>query len=402
MRILLHDYSGHPFPAQLGRALAGRGHEVLHVSCSSYRTGKGALTASASDPPTFTVRQIALRKTFERYSATSRLYQELEYGAAFSKCAAEYGPDVVLSCNDPLVAKSRSAWWCRRTRTPWVFWLQDLYSVAMGKYLRSRLGPPGAVVAWTLRRVERRLLHEANAVIAITDDFRETLSRWGVPENKFHVIENWAPIEEIPLKPKENDWAIARRLHDRFVFLYSGTLGLKHNPALLLDLAEEMRSQADACVVVVSQGRGADWLKRQTEQRKLDNLVVLPFQPYDQLPSVLATADVFLVLLEEDAGIYSVPSKVLTYLCAARPIIAAMPTDNLGARTIELAGAGIVVGQRDPGELIGAAAAISRDSAARENYGRNGRRFAEATFDIIRISCRFERILVDAARGNES
>ncbi len=30
MRILVHDYSGHPFQAQLSRELARRGHDVVH------------------------------------------------------------------------------------------------------------------------------------------------------------------------------------------------------------------------------------------------------------------------------------------------------------------------------------------------------------------------------------
>ena len=41
MRVVVHDYVGHPFQAQLARGLAARGHAVLHVHCSSFVTGKG-------------------------------------------------------------------------------------------------------------------------------------------------------------------------------------------------------------------------------------------------------------------------------------------------------------------------------------------------------------------------
>src|SRR4051794_2756283 len=53
MRILLHDYSGHPFQVQLTRALAARGHEALHLHCPSFTTGKGALEVRDDDPATF-------------------------------------------------------------------------------------------------------------------------------------------------------------------------------------------------------------------------------------------------------------------------------------------------------------------------------------------------------------
>ena len=38
MRILVHDYAGHPFQVQLSRALAQRGHDVLHAYCASLQT----------------------------------------------------------------------------------------------------------------------------------------------------------------------------------------------------------------------------------------------------------------------------------------------------------------------------------------------------------------------------
>src|SRR5262245_65296140 len=41
LRILVHDFAGHPFQIDLSRALARRGHIVQHVYCGSYTSGKG-------------------------------------------------------------------------------------------------------------------------------------------------------------------------------------------------------------------------------------------------------------------------------------------------------------------------------------------------------------------------
>jgi colanic acid biosynthesis glycosyl transferase WcaI len=402
MRILLHDYSGHPFQAQLGRALAGRGHEVLHVSCSSYRTGKGALARSDADPPTFSTHQIDLGRPFERYSLGSRLRHEIGYGAAFTERADAYRPDVVLSCNDPLVAKARAARWCARSETPWVFWLQDLYSVAMGKYIRSQLGPAGGLGAKGLQALERRLLREAAAVVAITEDFNPVLRRWRIPPEKCQVIENWAPLEEINPGAKANAWSREQKLDDRFVFLYTGTLGLKHDPQLLVTLAERTQARGGVSVVVISEGRGADWLRAEAARRGLSNLMVLPYQPYERLSDVMASADVLVVLLEHDAGVYSVPSKILTYLCARRPILSAMPASNLGARTIERARAGIVVAPGDAGGFIAAAETMLEDWELAGEYADHGRNYAEKAFDIERIAASFETILAEAVGSSSS
>ncbi len=74
-------------------------------------------------------------------------------------------------------------------------------------------------------------------------------------------------------------------------------------------------------VVVVSEGGSADWLRDQQKQLELPNLVLLPFQPADVYPQVLASADVLISLINAEANQYSIPSKVLTYLCAGRPIL---------------------------------------------------------------------------------
>src|SRR2546421_3140678 len=60
LRIVVHDYSGHPFQAQLSRELARRGHEVLHLHCPGYHSGKGALERTAADPPGFEVEPVRL------------------------------------------------------------------------------------------------------------------------------------------------------------------------------------------------------------------------------------------------------------------------------------------------------------------------------------------------------
>lgn len=398
MRILVHDYSGHPFQVQLSRALAHRGHDVLHVHCSSYQSGKGALSHQDDDPAALRIEAIDLGTTFDRYSPARRIRQELAYGGAFSKVAARYRPDVVLATNDPLLAKACAARWFRHSGTPWVFWLQDVYSVAMAGYATSRLGPLGAVLGQSFQSVERRLLRQASAIVLITDDFLAELRRWRVPENRCHIIENWAPLRDLPTRPKHNEWSREHRLDDRLVLLYSGTLGLKHDPRMLLALAQRFRGDPAVRVVVVSEGSGADWLAEQLACTELDNLMVLPYQPYERLADVLASADVLVAMLEPAAGSFSVPSKILSYLCAGRPILAAMPRENLGARTIERAGAGRVVASGDVEGFTAAAAHLLDDEPGRRLHGEQARSYAERTFDIEAIVARFEPILYGAAR----
>jgi glycosyltransferase involved in cell wall biosynthesis len=147
---------------------------------------------------------------------------------------------------------------------------------------------------------------------------------------------------------------------------------------------------------VVSSGPGSEWLAR--EGAELPALRLLPYQPYERLPEVLAAADVLVALLEPEAGSFSVPSKVLTYLCAARPLLVSVSAENLAARVVERSGGGVVVPPHDREALVGAAGALRADAALRGELGRRARSYAEQAFDLSAIADRFEEMLRRASR----
>ncbi len=391
-RIVVHDFSGHPFQAELARSLAHRGHDVLHVHCTSYTSGKGAFESDASGG-SITYSEISVGPAFSRYRLLRRIVQELRYGRRFTKVAGGFRPDVIISCNDPLIAKAIFAVWATLHRVAWVFWLQDLYSIALTNAALKRsklLAPLGAL----MRAIERKLLRSCDGVVSITEDFEPVLADWGVDPDKCTVIENWAPLGEVVPRPRECSWREEHGIGDRFLYLYAGTLGLKHNPDVLHALAAK---QDTAVVVVVSEGLGAERLKVMLDEHPLDNLILLPFQPWELVSDVLGAADVLLVLLQADAGVFSVPSKILTSLCAGRPILAAIPASNLGARTIVRAEAGIVVGPGEDASMLEAAELLRADDALRHRMGVNARAYAEATFDIEPITDRFMAVIDQAA-----
>jgi putative colanic acid biosynthesis glycosyltransferase WcaI len=389
LRVLVHDFAGHPFQIDLSRSLARRGHTVRHVYCDSYTSGKGRFDAGIDGH--LSVVAVPAGESFARYSPVRRISQEAAYGRRFTRVAAEFRPDVILACNVPLVAKSVTAVWCRREGVPWVFWLQDLHSVAMAAEAEKRAGRLGRHMGSGFEALERRLLRQADGVVAITHDFGPTLANWGIDDAACSVIENWAPLVDLPVRPRDNDWRIDQVLSDRFVYLYTGTLGLKHRPEMLYHLAEQHVDDAD--VVVITEGLGEARLRAMLRVQPLPNLRVLPFQPIGRYPDILGAADVLVALLEPTAGTFSVPSKVLSYLCAGRPILAAIPPENLAARTIERAGAGLVVPSTDEGSFLVAAKQLRVDDRLRGSAGRAARAYAEATFDTDLITDRFEDVI---------
>jgi colanic acid biosynthesis glycosyl transferase WcaI len=388
MRVVVHDYAGHPFQVELSRSLARRGHEVLHLYSASILTPQGALKRRDDDPVTFAVEPIVLPKTVDKGNLWKRRESDREHGALAMKRIVEFRPDVILASNTPLDCQKLFIEHCRADGRRFVFWVQDLIGQAAKRLLKDRLPLVGPVVGAIWVKFEERLLAESDAVVVISEDFKPFLPASAL--GRTTVIENWAPLAEVPTRSKDNDWSRRQGLAETPVVLYSGTLGMKHNPELLVQVAV---ANPDARMVVVSEGSTVDWLRDRVTELGLPNVTLLPFQPFAELPDMLASADVLVAVLEPEAGVFSVPSKVLTYLCAGRPIVMAVPPENLAARIVASNGAGAVVPPSDQAGFVAAVSRMLADGDAQAEAGQRARAYAERTFDIEAITDRFEQIL---------
>ncbi|MFF5534530.1 glycosyltransferase family 4 protein [Streptomyces cinerochromogenes] len=394
MRILVHDYSGHPFQAQLSRELARRGHEVVHSTCTAYVSGKGDLASDVSGLRFATIGDgVRLRK--EAY--VRRLGQETRLGLELARQVRREKPDVALLSNLPIPVLVTTAAVLGRLRIPWVLWHQDVTAVALKSFAAGGVARSMGLAAKVFGAGEKWSARQAAAVVVIADSFVRVHEQWGTA-GKVTVIPNWAPLDEIVPVERANAWSAEHGLNDVRTVLYSGTLGLKHNPELLVRLAERLRDQGSPVrLVVVNDGPAVPVLRDAAAARGVE-LTLLPFQPYERLSEVLGTGDVLVVLLDPDAGQFSVPSKTLSYLCAGRPVLGLMPADNLAARLLRQAGSAVF----PPGEqALGDAAAWIRDllsdPARAERLGKESRALAEREFALESCASRFESILRDAA-----
>lgn len=395
MRVAVHDYAGHPFQVELSRALARRGHDVLHLYSSSITTPRGTLTERPDDPETFTVEAIAVGERIPREDLLTRWRLEARHGKRVVKRLERFGPDVVISANTPLEAQQRIARYCARRKVRFVYWVQDLIGEAARRLLPGHVHGIARPVASYYQYLERRLLWSADYVVVISEDFLPF-----VPAHA-EIIENWAPIEGIPVHPKDNEWSRSHGLESTTNLLYSGTLGMKHDPEFLLEVAETIRAADAARLVVVSEGSSADWLRAQASERRLSMVTVLPFQPFEDLAPMLASADILIGVLGRDAGVFSVPSKVLTYLCAQRPLFLSVPRENLAARIVTRLDAGIVVEPDDRETTRSALLKLVGDPQTRAAMGLRARAYAERTFEIEPITDRFETILAGERMARE-
>lgn len=396
MKILVHDYAGHPFQVQLSRELASRGHTVRHAYAGGLQTPRGELQKRDSDSDNFDSYEVPMSPDYAqfKYSFTKRRAMEIEYGKSAAAMIRDWKPELVISANTPTESQTGVLAGSQAVGAKFIYWCQDFYSIAVDKLVRKKIPILGGLIGNYYKGLDRKHLQASDHVVAITEDFKPIMiDEFGVAAEKVTTIPNWAPLESLPVVPKDNEWAHEQGLTGKFVVLYTGTLGMKHNPNLLLGVAEKFKEQDDVRVVVISEGMGSDWLKEQKEARGLKNLILLGYQPFDKLPQVLASGDVLTGVLEEDAGVFSVPSKVLTYLCAKKPILLAVPEVNLAARIIREEEAGLTVGPADEEGFWSAAETLYRDSERANAMAEKARAYAERTFDVSLIGNRFESLM---------
>ena len=332
MDLYIHDYAGHVGQIEVARGLAARGHRVLFTYCDELPTPRGGLSPDA-ELELLAIEPIGIGRRIIKKNYFKRQWQDVLYARALVRHLHQHKPQLVVSANNPLIPQWALVRYCRRHGIPVVHWWTDIYSLAVRHSVGEKYGPLGRMIAWSYEKLEIHLLKRSQAVLAIAEQFRSIAEPWGV-QTPLTVIPVPAPTERVQPGPKRNPWSIQHGVAETANVVYCGTLGNKHHPELLLALAEEFRDRGEVRIIVAAGGTGADWLRGEQEKANLPNLLLLPFQSFDDYPNVLAAADVHVTLLNREASAYALPSKVMSQLCSARAQAAIVPRDNLGPHSL--------------------------------------------------------------------
>lgn len=397
MRIFVNEFCGHPFGMELSRELARRGHDVFHAYFADNESTPKGSKENGSEIANLRIEGLHIGRPFNKHGLFSRRAADIEYGKAVAAAAKAFAPDVVISANMPLDGQRILQEMSHRCGARFVFWLQDIYSTAVRFVLNRKAPVVAGMGAWYYEQIEKRLLKKSDAIVCIAPAFAEYLAQCKVDGPEVAVIPNWAPLREIRPTAKNNAWSQEKGVAEKFCFMYSGTLGMKHRPELLLRLAKHLEARKNASLVVNAGGAGAEWITERQGEVSADALKVFSYQPYERMSEVFGAADVFVALLDSEAGSFAVPSKTLAYLCAGKPLIIAAPKTNEAAQVVLRANAGIVISPDHPEQITEAAESLLADPALCAELGRNARRYAERTFAIEDIAVRFLNIFEGGA-----
>jgi len=384
-KIIIHDFAGHPFAFELSKELSKK-YKIYHLFFKNDYGPKAYFGNTVNK----NLKILPLGKDI-KYSKTNlikRFFSDLIYGLEVSKNINKINPEIVLSGQCPTFAQQLIVNRCKKDKIKFIVWIQDFYCLAVKLILKKKNIFLSFVIYYIFKFFEKNQINFSSKIITISNKFNKQLKEWGVNNKKISFIANWGNVSQIKFNKKKN-FKLTNHIFNKnkFRVIYTGTLAKKHNPNLLISLAE---SNSNIEFVIFGVGTGFDYIKSLNKIPK--NLLLFKLQPFQKLNNILNTADLFIATLNKDANEFSVPSKILNYLCAGRPIILNAPRENLASKIIIQNNCGAIFKDKDIKKITNYINYLKKNKKTYRKISLNCRNFAIKNFDIKKISSKFDKI----------
>ncbi|MBC1238568.1 glycosyltransferase family 4 protein [Nostoc sp. 2RC] len=400
MHILIYSYNYHPEPigiaplmTELAEGLVKRGHEVRVITAmpnypqrriyDEYQ-GKWYVTERKNG--------VTIQRSYVRIKSKPNLVDRLllELSFIFTSLPLAFKghrPDAIILTVPPLLGILPATIFSYLYNCPLILNVQDILPEAAVRVglLKNKW------MIRTLAALEKLAYQTAHKISVIADGFSENLVNKGVPVNKIVCIPNWVNINFIrPLPKHENSWRATHQLDDKFVVLYSGNIALTQGLETVIEAAICLRHLKDIVFVIVGESRALHRLQQYCLLKGADNVLLLPLQPREKLPEMLAASDVGLIVQKHNVISFNMPSKIPLLLASGRPIVGSVPASGTAARAIALSGGGIIVEPESPHALADAVQNLYTNPTLAAKLGQLGRQFAEANYSLEQALDRYE------------
>ncbi len=290
--------------------------------------------------------------------------------------------DLVLASSPPLPVALAGHFLSVLRGAPLVLDIRDLWpdaAVALGE-LRNPL------VIRVAKAVERFLYRRARLITSVTRGYSEEIIAEGADPAKLIS----APNGTLPslYGPDRVDPDLRKRLGlgDRFVVTFAGLMGLSQGLDFLLDLAMSYRDDPRIAFLLIGDGPRRQHLGDRIKAEGLDNVVLHPQVPLEEITPYLNASDLLLVTLRDipDAFFGMVPIKLYDYLACKPPLLVAVPgKGELPGQAESLlteSGGGVTARPEDLASFRKAIEAVREDPAAAREMGEAGQRFVLPRF----------------------
>lgn len=207
-----------------------------------------------------------------------------------------------------------------------------------------------------------------------------------IPKEKIIVIYSVVDTklfnsQKVPKKIKnqiKETWKIP---YDVKVAFYHGTYHPFHGVDVIEKAAKLLIKRKD--IIFILLGWGA-------KKAPHDNIIYIPYQPYEKLPQFLSIADVWLGRFsKEERGQRAASSCMLQAMAMAKPIVTEDSPEN--RFILENGKAGVLIRPESPSILANTLGGLLRDPEKMRRLGQNGREIIIKNFSIEKMEKELNR-----------
>ncbi|HPK32802.1 MAG TPA: ATP-binding cassette domain-containing protein [Ottowia sp.] len=225
----------------------------------------------------------------------------------------------------------------------------------------------------------REVMGYADAVTVHSNANRNVLIASGADPAKLSVIPNWVDAEKYErARGRPVPLADPTIIEGKFVALFAGVMGYAQDFQVVIDAAKALKGDPDVLFLLVGDGPRGAWVRR--EAALLPNVIVHPFIQGEEYPALLAAADCGLVTLEKSMKTPVVPSKILGYMAAGKPVVGSLNRESEAVAIIEDAGCGFARGVETGEDLAERISRLRRDPELAREMGAAGRECVRRSF----------------------
>jgi len=250
--------------------------------------------------------------------------------------------------------------------------------------------PQWAVDAGILRRgivynyfkLKERQNYRAADIIGVQSSGNLRYFKENGLDKEYHleVLYNWTTLAEENIQP--SSYRVHLGLQNKVVFFYGGNIGVAQDIDNIIRLAENLRNESSAYILLVGEGSEVNRLKSKITLKGLTNIAI--HDPLDQQEylSMLSEFDVGLISLDRRLRTQNFPGKMLGYMYHAKPILASINRGNDLKEILEDKQAGLVCFNGEDEIFATHARSLLADANLRHRLGSNARALLENTFSV--------------------
>ncbi|MCL2521924.1 MAG: glycosyltransferase family 4 protein [Erysipelotrichales bacterium] len=235
------------------------------------------------------------------------------------------------------------------------------------------------------RRREKKMLKKVTYIGAMSEGNKNYLLEHNrfLNKEKIDIFPNTLIIKENTINNRnylKTHFAIT---NEQVVFIFGGNMGRPQYVEILCKAIRHFKYDNNKYFIFVGRGTERYKIEQTISSEEINNAKLLEKIPRKDFEELLSGCDVGLITLDPRFTIPNYPSRILSYMEKAKPVIAA--TDgNTDFRNliVDDAKCGLWSLSSEHKEFFRNIEIIAESKELRDQYGQNGRKFFEENFNV--------------------